>query len=64
VPGVTGLLSTNAEQLGADLRQLVHDRDLASRLSAAARAHVETSFAADRVVERIEQVYREVIGHA
>jgi glycogen synthase len=64
VPGVTGLLSTSAEQLGADLRQLVQDRERAARLSAAARAHVETSFAADRVVARIERVYREVIGHA
>jgi hypothetical protein len=33
---------------------------LARRLGDAARAHVEITFAADRVVERVEAIYREV----
>ena len=59
IHGRTGLLSTSAEGLGDDLARLVIDRDLASRLGASARAHVEATFAASRVVARIDQLYDE-----
>ena len=65
VPGRTGLLSDTAERLGDDLAQLIADPPLARRLAAGARDHVEATFAAERVVERIETVYREAAaGHA
>jgi glycogen synthase len=58
---VTGLLSTSPEDLGRDVARLVADRGLAGRLAAAARAHVEQTFASARVVERIESLYVVVI---
>ncbi len=61
----TGLVSTNAASLGEDVARLVHDRELAARLGRAAREHIEQHFAADRVIARIEAVYREAAaGHA
>jgi glycogen synthase len=60
LPGRTGLLSNGADGLGDDVARLVADRALARRLGDAARAHVEATFAADRVVRRVEAVYREV----
>ena len=60
LPGRTGLLSNGANGLGDDVARLVADRVLARRLGDAARAHVEATFAADRVVERVEAIYREV----
>ncbi len=59
---VTGLLSANAEDLGNDVARLVADRALAERLAAAARAHVERTFASVSVITRIESLYAEVIG--
>ena len=60
LPGRTGLLSTAPSGLGDDVARLVADRGAGARLGDAARAHVEAHFAADRVVARIEAVYREV----
>jgi glycosyltransferase involved in cell wall biosynthesis len=60
VPSQTGLLSNSAAGLGEDVARLVADRALARRLGDAARAHVEATFAADRVVRRLEAIYREV----
>jgi glycosyltransferase involved in cell wall biosynthesis len=59
VPGRTGLLSETAEGLGDDVARIAGDPVLARQLGDGARAHVEAAFAADRVVERIEAVYRE-----
>ncbi len=65
LPGRTGLLSDNASGLGDDLARLLANPALARRLGAGARAHVEATFASDRVVGRIEAVYCEVAaGHA
>ena len=65
LPGRTGLLSNGAEGWGDDVARLVADRALARRLGDAARAHVEATFTADRVVERIEAIYRgSPSGHA
>jgi glycogen synthase len=65
LPGVTGLLSTSAASLGDDVARLVRDRDLASRLGDAARAHIDSNFAAARVVERVERVYEDaIVNHA
>jgi glycosyltransferase involved in cell wall biosynthesis len=57
----TGLLSADAEALGGDVARLVADRPLALRLGAGARAHVDATFASDRVVPRIEALYRELV---
>jgi glycogen synthase len=57
--GRTGLLSETAEALGDDVARIAADPALARRLGDGARAHVEATFAADRIVERIEAVYRE-----
>lgn len=64
VPAATGLLSANADALGADVARLVADRGLASTLAAAARAHVERTFSAASVVGRVEALYREVVTAA
>lgn len=58
----TGLISRDARSLGADLARLVHDRQLAARLGASARRHVETHFDAAQVVARIETVYRDAVA--
>jgi glycogen(starch) synthase len=60
-PEVTGLLSDSAEALGADVARLVADRELAATLAAAARAHVERTFASASVVGRVEALYREAM---
>ncbi len=57
-PGVTGLLSTNADGLARDLARLAQDDRLRKVLGAAARADVHQRFATASVVARIEQVYR------
>jgi glycosyltransferase involved in cell wall biosynthesis len=62
LPGQTGLLSNSAAGLGEDVARLVADRALARRLGDAACAHVESTFAADRVVQRTEAIYREVVA--
>jgi glycogen synthase len=58
----TGLLSSSPEALGDDVARLVGDAGLARRLGDAARAHIEEHFSAERVVARVESVYREVVG--
>jgi glycogen synthase len=60
--GRTGLLSAGADALGDDVARLVRDPGLARRLGEAAMAHVESTFAAGPVVERIEGVYREAMA--
>jgi glycosyltransferase involved in cell wall biosynthesis len=60
IAGETGLLSESAAALGADLARLVADRPLADALAAAARAHVERTFASAGVTRRVEALYREV----
>jgi glycosyltransferase involved in cell wall biosynthesis len=61
-PDVTGLLSTSAEGLAADVRRLANDPDLRARLGDAARRKVEREFDAPAVVERIERLYLELTG--
>lgn len=58
----TGLLSSTPEALGDDVARLAGDAALARRLGDAARAHVEERFSAERVVARVESVYREAAG--
>jgi glycosyltransferase involved in cell wall biosynthesis len=60
--GVTGLLSQTAAGLARDIKVLVEDRALAERLALAARAHVAEHFAAERVVARVEALYRDVLA--
>jgi glycosyltransferase involved in cell wall biosynthesis len=57
----TGLLSADAAGLARDVARLAADRDLAARLGAAAREHVERTFDAGAVVARVESLYAELI---
>jgi glycosyltransferase involved in cell wall biosynthesis len=59
---VTGLLSANADALGADVARLVAYRPLAATLAAAARTHVERNFASASVVGRVEALYGEAVA--
>jgi glycogen synthase len=61
-PGVTGLLSTTVDGLAADVRRLVNDPELRTRLGAAARRKIEREFDAPAVIERIERLYLELAG--
>ena len=56
----TGLLSSTAEGLAADLGRLLGDPALASRLGAGAQAHVTSTFDASVVVSKIEALYQDV----
>jgi len=58
----TGLLSSTPEALGDDVARLVRDRDLAVRLAAGARAHVEAQFDSRAVVARIEALYSDLLA--
>ena len=58
---VTGLLSSDAHSLARDVARLAADRDLAARLGAAGRIHVEQSFDTGAVLTRIEALYDEVV---
>jgi glycogen(starch) synthase len=60
--GTTGLLSSTPDALAHDLRMLVADRELRSRLGAAARARAEARFDASVVVSRIERLYTELLA--
>jgi glycosyltransferase involved in cell wall biosynthesis len=60
VAGSTGLLSATPEQLGEDVARLVCDEGLRRRLGAAAAVHVERTFDAATVVERVERLYEEL----
>jgi glycosyltransferase involved in cell wall biosynthesis len=58
----TGLLSASSEGLAADVARLAREPALRARLGAAARRHVEASFASRRVLDRIEALYQELIA--
>lgn len=58
---ITGLLSPTSDRLSADLARLLAEPDLAARLGAAARRHVENTFAQDQVVARIETLYEMLV---
>jgi glycosyltransferase involved in cell wall biosynthesis len=58
---VTGLLSVTPGELAEDLRRLRTDRALRERLGAAARDRA-SRFDAPRVVERTEQLYRDLLA--
>jgi glycosyltransferase involved in cell wall biosynthesis len=57
----TALLSTTPQSLAGDVARLVSDASLRSQLGAAARGHIEATFDAARVVERIEALYRDLV---
>jgi glycosyltransferase involved in cell wall biosynthesis len=58
----TGLLSSSARALGADLARLIADRPLAARLGHAARDHVEQTFDARAVIAKVEALYLALAG--
>ena len=61
-PGVTGLLAEplNAEDLGAKVRRLAEDEELARSMGKAARARVLERFTVARVADALEAVYARV----
>lgn len=62
VHGETGLLSTSPEALGDDVRRLVEDEELRTRLGAGARAHVRSRFASQVVVQRMADLYDDLLS--
>jgi glycosyltransferase involved in cell wall biosynthesis len=62
VQGESGLLSTTAAELARDVRALRADEALRQRLSVGGRRHIEERFDAAAVIQRIEALYRELIG--
>jgi glycosyltransferase involved in cell wall biosynthesis len=62
VPGETGLLSTSAAGLAADLARLIGDGGLRARLGAAARARIRAEFSAASVVARVAALYASLTG--
>jgi glycosyltransferase involved in cell wall biosynthesis len=58
----TGLLSQTPDELADDVRRLRRDGALRARLGAAARLRAEICFDAPAVVERIDRLYRELLG--
>ena len=61
-PGLTGLLSTDADGLSRDLRTLFTDERLRASLGAQARIETRAKFSAASVVERVEQIYRGLLS--
>ena len=61
--GVEGILvpPKNPKALGAAVLSLLQDRKLASRLGAAARSRVESSFSVEKMVRETEKVYLSVL---
>jgi glycogen synthase len=57
----TGLLSGSPEELADDIRRLREDPQLRARLGAAARVHAASHFDAASVVERVEQLYLDLL---
>ncbi|MEO7742488.1 MAG: glycosyltransferase family 4 protein [Usitatibacter sp.] len=59
-PGVNGLLipAGDIRALAAALRRLIEDPAFARRLGSAARATIAARFTTERMLERLEQVYR------
>jgi alpha-maltose-1-phosphate synthase len=61
--GVTGLLTSNEPRAVAEgIERLLHDPELAARLSAAARARVEKQFTIERMVNQTLQVYERMLS--
>jgi glycosyltransferase involved in cell wall biosynthesis len=60
-PGLTGLLSADAESFSHDLGRLFRDARLRASLGAQARVEAHSRFSAGSVVERVEQVYRTLL---
>ena len=58
---VTGLLSRNVPELTEDVARLAADAALRRRLGEAARRHVEATFDAGGVVDRIEALYVDLL---
>ena len=59
---VTGLLSSDVAGFTRDLAELATDERLRAALGHAARADVRVRFSATSVVERVEQVYRQLLA--
>lgn len=59
---VTGLLSADVAGFSRHLGELAADERLRAALGHAARADVHARFSADSVVERVEQVYRQLLA--
>jgi glycosyltransferase involved in cell wall biosynthesis len=59
---VTGLLSNDVEGFSRHLAELAADERLRGALGHAARADVHVRFSASSVVERVEQVYRQLLA--
>jgi glycosyltransferase involved in cell wall biosynthesis len=59
--GVSGMLSSTADELGDHVARLASDRDLAASLARRARQHVDAHFDTARVTGRYEALYRELI---
>jgi glycogen(starch) synthase len=62
VDGETGLLSSDAAELGDDVARLQADAELRQRLGRNARLKMEQTFASGVVIDRMEQLYRELEG--
>jgi len=58
----TGLLSASPEELAADVRRLREDDALRDRLGAAAIARAIERFDAVSTLERIDRLYRDLVG--
>ena len=59
---ITGLLSSDAEGFARDLAELASDERLRHALGHAAQLDVHARFSATSVVERVEQVYRQLLS--
>jgi glycosyltransferase involved in cell wall biosynthesis len=59
---VTGLLSPDVEGFARDLAELAADERLRHALGHAAGLDVHARFSATSVVERVEQVYRQLLA--
>jgi glycosyltransferase involved in cell wall biosynthesis len=57
----TGLLSKTPGELSRDIARLARDEVLRERLGEAARAHVERTFTRPAVVDRILDLYEDVV---
>jgi len=62
--GVTGLLfpSGDAEQLAGRIDTLLSDRELRLRMGQAARERAEREFTIDAMTDRVEELYRKLLG--
>ncbi|MBI4769228.1 MAG: glycosyltransferase family 4 protein, partial [Chloroflexi bacterium] len=64
--GVTGLVvpPSDPAALAGAIRRLAGDAALRARMGAAGRARVEAEFTQERMVQRVEEVYREVAARS